>query len=150
MIVEVNWARDEYLLADGTTITGRELHQMETRRIQQGNQFTATTEYTPKTKYEDELFAGFKQEVGQEIFDFLKSSDRYKRVRADFENVGPMGGKSVNISGWATDNDGNAVIPFMLNVYCDPVVYERMKSELLEAQEFAKSQEDIKKFLTDD
>jgi len=113
----------------------------ETRRIQQSE---------PRTKYEDELFAGFKQAVGREIFDLLRSSDRYKRVKADFENTGPMGGKSVSISGWATNNDGEAVIPFVLNLYCDGVVYERMKAELLEAQEFAKSQEDIKAYLSTD
>lgn len=135
MIIDADYPKDTYLLADGTVISGEELYIM-----QRDN----------KTKYEDELFSWFRQVVGQEIFDFICFSERYKKVKVDFENVGPMGGRSVNISGWATDNSGNAVIPFTLNVYCDSVVYERMKQDLLEAQEFAKSQEDIKKFLLDE
>lgn len=115
---------------------------METRRIQQEGHI--------KPRFEDELFAGIKQAVGQELFDFLFASERYKKVSIDYDNVGPMGGKSVKISAWVANANDECVIPFVLNLYCDHVVYERMKQDLLEAQEFAKSQEDIKKFLLDD
>lgn len=134
MIVESYYHVDEFLLADGTTITGKELYEMQ-------------QQHDSRVTFEDELFAGIKQAVGQEIWDFLNSSDRYKRVTVDYENVGPMGGKSVKISAWVENSNG--MVPIVMNLYCDHVVYERMKDDLLAAQEFAKSQEDIKKFLTD-
>lgn len=134
MIVEVDYQQDTYLLADGTWITGEELYTMRNE--------------TASPTFEDELFEGIKQAVGQEISDFLRSSSRYKNVRTNFENVGPMGGKSVNISAWVQHEEG--FIPVVMNLYCDHIVYERQREELLKRQEFYKAQEDIRNILTGD